>query len=199
MINPNFVIAGAFLNLIGGLGYLIETLKGKVKPNRVTWLLWAIAPFVAFSGQLSQGVGILALMTFMAGFTPLIIFAASFVNKKAYWKLGWFDFTCGILAVIGLAGWYATKSGNVAILFGILADGLAALPTLVKAYRAPETEDFRIYALGAISATITLLAIPTWKFAYYAFPLYILCMTLALTATILVCKKKLIFNTNKMN
>jgi uncharacterized membrane protein len=190
MINPNFVIFGALLNLIGGLSYFIETLKGRVKPNRVTWLLWAIAPLVAFSGQLSQGVGILALITFMAGFIPLIIFAASFVNKKAYWKLGWFDFTCGILAAIGLAGWYATKSGNVAILFGILADGLAALPTIVKSYKAPETEDYRIYALGAISALITLLAITTWTFEFYAFPLYILGLTLLILLAMFIGKKK---------
>jgi len=44
---------------------------------------------IAFKAQIKEGVGIhQALLTFMVGFIPLIIFIASFINKKAYWKIG---------------------------------------------------------------------------------------------------------------
>jgi hypothetical protein len=36
MINQNFVILGAIIAAIGSLSYLIDTVKGKVKPNRVS-------------------------------------------------------------------------------------------------------------------------------------------------------------------
>lgn len=94
MLNENFVILGAVILAIGSLSYLIDTLKGKVKPNRVTFFLWALAPLIAFAAEIKQGVGIQSLMTFMVGFSPLLIFLASFVNKKAEWKLGSFDFIC---------------------------------------------------------------------------------------------------------
>lgn len=178
MLNENFVILGAVIAAVGGLSYLVDTIYGKVKPNRVTFFLWTLAPFVAFAAEIKQGVGIQSLMTFMVGFTPLLIFLASFVNKKSEWKLGRFDFTCGALSLIGLLLWYLTKVENVAIMSSILADGLAALPTVVKSYYYPKTENGWAYLATAISALLTLLTIKTWNFAHYGFPAFTLIVTL---------------------
>lgn len=184
MIHPNFVIIGALIQFFGSWSYLAETIKGKVKPNRVTWLLWSIAPLVAFSAQIQQGVGINSLTTFIVGFVPLIIFIASFINKKAEWKLGKLDITCGVLSLLGLILWYTTQVGNIAILFSILADGLAALPTLVKSYKYPETENDSVFIAGVINAGIGIFAIQQWRFEYYSFPVYLLLINLALAALI---------------
>jgi hypothetical protein len=83
MLNQNFVIIGALIGAAGSLAYLVDTVKGKIKPNRVSFLLWSIAPFIAFAAQIAQGVGLESLMTFSTGFLPLTVFIASFVNKKA--------------------------------------------------------------------------------------------------------------------
>lgn len=103
MIDERFVIFGALFNLIGGSSYVIATLEGRARPNRVTWFIWAVAPLIAFIAQLTQGVGLRSLMTFMVGFMPLLVFIASFVNKKSYWKLTNFDLFCGFLSLVGLA------------------------------------------------------------------------------------------------
>jgi hypothetical protein len=107
---------------------------------------------MAFAAEVQKGVGLPALMTFMVGFTPLLVFMASFVQRGAAWRLGLIDAVCAVLSVAGLALWWATREGDVAILFGILADGLAAVPTAHKAFVAPATEDPRLYLLSAISA-----------------------------------------------
>lgn len=180
MLNENFVILGAVIYLFGVLKYLVETIQGKIQPNKVTFLLWALAPLIAFAAELKQGVGIQSLTTFMVGFSPLVIFIASFVNKKAKWKLGVFDFICGALSLIGLLLWYITLSGNVAIFFAITADALAALPTIRKIFYYPETENGWLYLTASISAVITLLTITNWDFANFAFPLYILIIGLLL-------------------
>ncbi len=174
MINEHFVILGVAIGFLGTLSYLISTIKGKTKPNRVSWFLWALAPLIAFFAELKEGVGIQSLMTFAVGFGPLLVFLASFINKKSVWKLGKFDFICGTLALIGLFFWYATKNGNFAIFFSILADATAAIPTLVKSYRYPETENYHVFLTSVISAAITILTIKVWDFANLAFPLYIL-------------------------
>lgn len=178
MLNENFVIVGFVIGMLGTIKYLIETIQGRVKPNRVTFFLWALAPLIAFFAEIKQGVGIQSLMTFGVGFSPLLIFLASFVNKKAEWKLGWFDFTCGGLSLAGLALWYITRVGDIAITFSIIADGLAALPTIVKVYSYPETENGWLYLTASVSALLTLLTIDIWNFAHYGFPLYILIVTL---------------------
>lgn len=173
MLHPNFVILGVLLQFLGGLSYFFDTLKGKVKPNRVSFFLWSLAPFIAFTAEIKQGVGIQSLLTFIVGFSPLTIFIASFFNKKSFWQLGPLDWICGALSLTGLLLWYFTRVGNIAIAFSIVSDGLAYLPTMVKGYHHPETENHWLYSLGVVNAGITLLTIDTWNFAHYAFPLYI--------------------------
>src|SRR5436305_1374310 len=184
MINQNFVIVGAIIAAVGSLSYLIDTLKGRVKPNRVSFLLWSLAPLIAFFAEVKQGVGIQALMTFIVGFLPLTIFIASFVNKKAVWNLTGFDLMCGALSIIGLVLWYITKSGNIAIIFSILADGLAALPTVVKSFKFPETESGWPYFTSTISAVITLLTVKYWNLANVGFPIYIGVVTLVIAVLV---------------
>jgi hypothetical protein len=174
MINENFIYVGALLNLIGSIGYVIDTLKGKTQPNRVTWSLWALAPMVAFFAMLGEGVSVTgSLMTFMVGFGPLLVLLASFVNKKSIWKITKFDITCGVLSLIGIGLWLMTRTGEIAIAFSLLADLLAGLPTLVKAFKEPETESYLVFLFGAISAGITLLAAKSWEFTTVSFALYI--------------------------
>lgn len=174
MIDERWIILGVTLNFLGAIGYLVDTVKGKTKPNRVTWFMWALAPLVAFFAEIKQGVGLQSLMTFMVGFSPLLIFIASFVNRKSEWKITKLDIICGSLSLLGLILWAVTRHGNIAILFAIIADGLAALPTIVKSYRAPETENYWVFLAAMVSAGITLLTITMWNFEHYAFPVYIL-------------------------
>jgi hypothetical protein len=174
MLDEKWVILGAALSFIGIVSYLADTLKGKAKPNKVTWFLWALAPLIAFSAEISQGVGLQSLMTFIVGFGPLLVFLASFINKRAYWQIKKLDIVCGSLSILGLILWQLTQIGNLAILFSIFADGLAAVPTVIKSWTNPETESSTIFLLSAINALITLMTITVWNFELYAFPVYIL-------------------------
>lgn len=184
MIDERFVFLGLALNFIGTFSYLVETIKGRVKPNKVTWFLWAVVPLIAFSAEIKKGVGLASLMTFMVGFGPLLVFLASFINRKSFWKAQTLDYICGAISLVGILLWYITKEGNVAILFSIIADGTAAIPTMIKSYKAPETESYNVFLLSAISALITLLTIREWNFAHYGFPLYIFLICIILTSLI---------------
>ncbi len=174
VLNQNFVVIGTVISAIGSIVYLVDTVKGKIRPNRVSFLLWSIAPFIAFAAQIKQGVGLESLMTFSTGFLPIMTFIASFVNKKAEWKLTGFDVFCGFLSVLGLILWLITKVGNVAIFFSIMADGLAALPTIVKAYKYPETELAWPWIATSFGVVLTLLTIQNLTFANSGFIIYIL-------------------------
>jgi hypothetical protein len=178
MLSPIFFIVGALIGTAGAFAYLWDTIRGKVKPNRVSFLLWSVAPMIAFAAQVKQGVGLESLMTFTSGFLPFLTFIASLVNKKAEWKLARFDIACGFLSVAGLILWLITKVGNVAIVFSIVADGLAALPTLIKAYKYPETEPAWPWMATCVGAVLTLLTMKEWTFANSGFIIYILIVDL---------------------
>jgi hypothetical protein len=174
MLHSNFIIIGTLIGAVGSVAYLTDTVRGKVKPNRVSFLLWSIAPLIAFFAQIKQGVGLEALMTFSTGFLPFTVFIASFVIKQAEWKLTRFDLICGILSLAGLALWMITKVANIAIFFSIVADGFAAVPTIVKAYKYPDTEIAWPWIATVLGVILTLLTLSTFTFANSGFILYIL-------------------------
>lgn len=178
MLNENFVFVGIAINAIGLTSYFIDTVKGKIQPNKVSFALWSIAPFVAFFAQINQEVGVQSFMTLSVGLFPIIIFLRSFVNKKAYWKLTKFDVGCGALSLAGLILWQITQVGNIALLFSIVADGLAYIPTILKAYKFPETESAWPWLAISANGLFTLLTISNWNFANYGFPIYFLIINL---------------------
>lgn len=174
MINENFVLLGAFINLLGGIVYIRYTLMGKIKPNRISWGLWGLGVMIVFVAEIKQGVGIQSLATFMVGFVPLLIFIASFANKNAYWKLTKLDLVFGLISICGLILWYSTGNPNLAISFSIIADLSAGIPTIVKSYKRPETENWIEFMSSFISVGIAMLTLKNFGFAFVAFPLYIL-------------------------
>jgi len=88
---------------------LSAPLGGRQNRTGLLGFLWALAPLIAFAAEIKEGVGIQSLMTFMVGFTPLLVFLSSFANKQSVWGLKRFDFICGVLSLFGLFLWYATK------------------------------------------------------------------------------------------
>lgn len=186
MINENWIFLGALLSLVGGLSYVRDILRGKARPNLVTWYIFALAPMIAFASMISQGVGFRqSLLTFMVGFNPLLIaLTGTFFTKHPKWKITRFDLSCGALSLVGLALWGITREGNLAIVFSLAADILAFLPTIVKAYRYPDTESPWLFMYGLVNSVIAMLIITTWDFAHAAFPVYI--FAACVTAIVLI-------------
>lgn len=192
MIDPRFAILGALIILTGNAAYARDTVRGNTQPNRVSWTLWALAPMIAFAAEVAQGVGLNAVLTLAVGFGPLMVVAASFLDPKAYARVTPFDWGCGALSLAALGAWAATGRGNVAILLSVLADFLAAIPTIRKAYLHPETEHAAAFLSGVAGAAITLLTIKPedWGFASVAFPAYILLDSALISSLILVPRSR---------
>lgn len=184
------VFVGAAAQLVGISFYIKETLRGNNKPNKVTWLMWAIAPIIGAFAAVSDGVGWAVLPVFMAGFGPLLVFIASFVNKKSYWKLEKFDYLCGFCSLLALILWGITKEPIIAIIFAIASDGFAAVPTLIKGWKHPETESATSFMGGLFSSLTSFAAIKIWNFAAIAFPTYLITINVLL---ILAIYRKKIF------
>ena len=168
------VILGAAAQLFGIFFYVKATLKWDTKPNKVTWLMWSIAPLIATGAALSDGVRRAVLPVFMSWFGPLLVFIASFVNRKAYWKLEKFDYICGACSVLALALWGITKQPMVAIIFAIASDWFAAVPTIIKWWRHPQTESAAPYAGWLFSSMTSFLAMKTFGLSEIAFPIYLI-------------------------
>ncbi len=151
--------------------------------------MWTIAPLIATVAALTEGVKWSVLPVFMAGFCPLLVFIASFVNKNAYWKLGALDYWCGFWAILALILWGITKNPTLAVIFSIVSDGCAALPALIKAWQHPETETIAVYATALVSALTSFAAVKTWKLIEIAFPLYLMAAN-SLIIILILCRRR---------
>ncbi|MES2930944.1 MAG: hypothetical protein V4665_04140 [Patescibacteria group bacterium] len=191
MLPEDFAYFTLITGLLSSFLYVRDTLSGKAKPNRVSWIFWGIAPLVGTYIGYKSGVPIPFLIaTFMAGFFCIPVVIASFLSKNGYWKTSIFDIGCGILSAIAIIIWITTKDGIISLSFAILADLFAGIPTIIKSWRHSDTESATPYALGIFNQIVMFLIITDLSFLNFGFPLYFI---LTNTAIILGVKKKYIF------
>ncbi len=174
------VLFGVALSIVAHFSYIKDTVRGDTKPNRVSWLMWSIAPLIASGAALTNGVRWAAIPTLGEALISLAVFFASFVNPRAYWKLRSFDYVCGTLSCVALVMWLAMREPNLAIIFSIASDALATMPTIVKSWKSPESESGFVY-IGALAATLTSFAgVQSGLFSEYAFPVFLVISNSAL-------------------
>ncbi len=188
MIPEYFAYFTILFGLVGSFFYIKDTISGKTRPNRISWIFWTIAPFVGVYIAYNSGVSIpLLISTFMAGFCPLLVVIASFFNKNAYWKTTKFDVLCGILSFVAIIIWFTTKNTVLALMFAIMADLFAGIPTIIKSWKHSETETISVYAFGILNQITTIFIITNFSFQNLGFPIYLILINITL---ILGIKKK---------
>jgi hypothetical protein len=185
MLSSSFVAVAVTLRFASGLSYLVATWKGTIRPNPVTWLLWALTPLVAFAAQRQDGVGAQAWMTAATGVGPLLIFLVA-LGRRTSWRVGFFDVLCGVCAVAGVVLWQVTTDPALAVMFSIVADALAGIPTVRKAYRSPDSEKTFPYWLNIAAFSITLFTVSTWNFVNCAFFCYGVLINLVVSTVVSV-------------
>lgn len=179
------VIVSAAVSLAGGAVYIRDTLYGTTRPNRVTWSMWALAPLVGTAAALSAHADIWATSrTFLAGFIPLIVFGVTFFNRRSYWRLEVFDLACGFCSLAAIVIWLFVGRPEISVLFAALGDGLAAVPTIRKAWKHPETETGLTFIASIISVLLILPSIPIWNIQNSAFPIYLISVNILLLIAI---------------
>jgi len=180
MLPENIVYLGILANIIGYFFYFKDIFSGGTKPNLVSWFLWMLGPFIGVFFQIKAGAGLSAVPVFMAGFGPLIVIIVCLFRKNSIWKIQTLDIVCGVLALAALVFYVMTHNLGVSILFAILSDFLAAIPTIFKTWKFPETETASVYLVGVFSNTLGLLVIKNWIFSIYSFSLYFIILNLVI-------------------
>ena len=173
MLPENIIYLTLVVNLIGYFFYLKDIFYGQNKPNIISWFIWMLAPFIGTFFQIKAGAGLSALPVFLAGFGPLIVVIICIFKKEVIWKISRLDIVCGIFALLALALYVITHNLGVSIIFAILSDALAFIPTFIKSWKSPENESMQPYLVGIIDNVLGLLIIKNWSFVVYSFGAYL--------------------------
>ncbi len=174
----------SLIQFLGDLVYVRNTFLGRSQPNRVTFFLGACVPMTAVAIGLSVGEGWALLPIFMVGFGPLLIFIASFFNPKAYWKIGWFDYLSGLLAILALVLWFLFRQSAIAVVFTILSDLFIWLPTLIKSWKFPETETGIGYVTAVLNAVVGVGLLQSHDFIHSGFLFYAVVINICLSLAV---------------
>jgi len=195
MIPPGFVWLGVIVNLVAGLHYTYCTIQApdgggkRPKPNPISWGIWSLSGWLAFFGQVTEGVRNEALLTLCVAAVPTFIFVGAIASRRrygAYAPISRTDIIFGGLAITALVAWQITDSGLVAVALSILCDALVAVPVVQQAHRDPTSDSPSIWVTGAANGIITLATIQSFTFLTAGFAIYFvgLCLLVAIFAAI---------------
>jgi hypothetical protein len=160
------------ITVIMGIGihvpYLVDAIKGKIKPHPFTWTLWTLLTIIIFVAQVMDGAGPGAWGTGIVGAFCIAITLASlrygFNNIK---KVDIIMFAVGLMTI---PLWLLTDDPALSVIIVVVIDLIAFTPTFRKSYDKPYDEPLYHSSLNFIRHALTLFAIVNVTIATALFP-----------------------------
>lgn len=182
--------AAAVLALIGIVPYVVSILRHKTKPERASWLIWALVNYsLVFSYHFSGATTTLWLNIAYCATTTMIFLLSLKYGVGGFTRL---DIACLIGAAVGLILWWLTDNPVTAVYLNVIVDAIGFLPTIKKAYLYPGTENKLSWNISVAANVCNVLALTTWQFKIALFPIYNLTFNLLVAALLYdVIQKKL--------
>jgi hypothetical protein len=188
MRNLIAAIAG-IIALLDVSPYLIDVVRGKTKPNIVSWFTWSLLLIIGTAAAFSDHQDKSALLTLGDGIGTTLVLVLGI--KYGIAKFSWFDGICQICALIGLVLWLVFNSPTIAVIAVIAIDFIACLPTAKHSWQSPEEETWEAFALTVFASTLTLLSLTHYSVVSLGYPIFLLLVNLAFVVVVLYRRKKL--------
>ena len=182
------VIVASLLAVIGNIPYLIDVIKGKVKPHPYTWFIWTIVSFVVFLGQVAKGAGLGAIPTAVSEIFTVIIFLFSI--KYGFKNPPKTDKYFLALALFSIIPWIITKDPTLSVIIVVSIDLIAFIPTLNKTYCHPKSEAPLLYGTNVMRHSLALGALSSYNVATMLHSLVMIITNTIMVVFIKTCKEK---------
>lgn len=177
-----FGLVAAGLGVADTVPYLRDIARRRTVPHRGTWLIWTVLEIVALESQRADGARwSLAPLTIQAVGTSLI-FVLSI--RLGCGGLSRTDVVLIALAAGGVVGWQIADEPLVATACVIVADLLAALMMVPKAWKEPDSETLSTFALAGLGGLAMVGAVGSWAPGLVVYPVYFALVNGALAAVI---------------
>ena len=158
-----FAAIASILAIVGNVPYVIDVLKGRVKPHSYTWFVWTVVSGIVFFGQLAKGAGIGALPTAASEIFTFVIFLLSL--KYGYRKITRLDTFFLVLVLSGIIPWILTDDPTVSVIVAVSIDVVAFIPTFRKTRSEPSTETPMLYGMNVVRHVLALFSMQTYNLA----------------------------------
>ena len=182
------IIAGV-LELASAPIYIWSIVKGRTKPDRVTWWILTLVSGMITLSYFASG----ARETIWLPLVYTLTFGISAVLSLKYGDgpvtLSILDRVSLVAALVSAALWWIIKSPVPSLFMNICTEFAGIVPTMNKAYRRPWTESPAPWVIGTVAAFLNLLAITEWTIVIASYPVYIFLTNIIITAFVLKRQK----------
>lgn len=147
----------AIITIIGSTIYVVSILKGRSKPHRITRFVLFFVLGLNFISELAAhgNTGAKLYAGIIATYGAVFFFLSL---KHGMGGSTFFDWTCLLIAVVGIAGWQLTGNAVLGIYLAAAADFVAYLPAFVKTWKHPHTESPWLYIDSGLGSLLSLAA-----------------------------------------
>lgn len=150
------------LTFVAYIPYYRDIIQGKTHPHVYSWSLWSILTILLIALQVKGGAGAAVWVTASAGILCLGVAILSLKNGKR--EITKSDTVVALLSLIAIGFWLIADQPYISNLLVILADGLAFIPTVRKAWHKPYSETLSLYMMTTLRFSLALTAIETYTF-----------------------------------
>ncbi len=182
-MKETFAIVAALLAVAGNLPYLIDILRGRVKPHAYTWFVWSLVSAIVFFGQVAKGAGIGALPTAASEIFTLIIFLFSL--KYGFKQITRTDTIFLVIALLAFIPWLLTKDPTISVVIAVGIDLVAFVPTLMKTWKHPETETPILFGSNVLRHILALFSLQAYNIATTLHSISMIVVNTAMTLMVL--------------
>ncbi len=163
IMKESLAIVAALLAVAGNTPYLIDIIRGRVRPHPYTWFVWSIVSATVLFGQIAKGAGVGAIPTAASEIFTFIIFVFSL--RYGFKITTASDTAFLLIALLGLIPWALTDDPTISVVIAVSIDVVAFIPTLRKAWEHPATETPILYGSNVLRHALALASLQAYNVA----------------------------------
>jgi hypothetical protein len=177
-----FALLGAALGAAESVPYVRDTWRRSTVPHRGSWLIWSVIEVIAVESQRADGASwsLLPLASQAVG-TCAVFVLSIWLGSGGVSRL---ELALMSLAGAGVVGWLVADEPMIATTCVIIADFIAAMMMLPKAWRDPHSETMSTYALASLAGMAAMGAVATPSVPLLMYPVYFALVNAGLTLVI---------------
>ena len=181
-------IVAAILATGSTIPYIIDILRGRTKPNLVSWFTWtlltAIAMAAAFADNQPRTAILLLGSTVCTGSVVLLGF------KYGRTKFTLFDGLCQLGAVAGLLLWLIFNSPVFAMVASVSIDLVGLLPTIRHSWLKPGEETWQTFMIGVAAPVLTMSSLEIFNVTSLLYPAYLVVANGSVASIVILRRKQ---------
>jgi hypothetical protein len=162
--------------------YIRDVVRGRTRPHRGTWLVWAVLAIVVYVSQRADGASWSLVMAGAQALLTSLIFALAVRHGEG--GLSATDAALTAMAALGVVGWIVSDKPIVATASVVVADLLAAAMMTPKTYRDPGSETLASFALASFGGALAAGAVASAEPSLLMYPIYFCAVNAAIALLI---------------